>query len=118
MRRKNSPNSPCALVAIAAQGGAYGGVHQQAAQEGAETAQVFPVQILHRGVVAVVVFLLEGLARGHLVVDAEEAGAHRDHHRGHGQRVQERGQEGRRQGEQQAQADLRFHAQQNSGKGI
>ena len=66
-------------------------VHQQAAQEGPEVFQIFPVQFDHFVVTAgVVILVLIALTGSHLVVNRVETHCDADDHGSNGQGIQER----------------------------
>ena len=76
-------------------------VHQQAAQEGPEVFQIFPVQFDHFVVTAgVVILVLIALTGSHLVVNRVETHCDADNYRGHRQGVQESRKDRRRAAEQ------------------
>ena len=130
MFRKNLDELPAELVgdqqvlrladggAHTAERRAHRAVHQQRAQEGAELLQVLAVMVMHALVVAVFVFfVVKGLARCHLVIDAIEADGDADDHRGHGQRIEKGRQKGGHRREQHGKQGLGANAEQNLGEG-
>ena len=73
----------------------HGTVHHQAAQEGTELSQVFGMKFDDLIVAAVIMTVIETLARRDLVVHAVESHSNRDDDGGYRQRIEKSRQESR-----------------------